>query len=384
MLALAPLALTAAPVALPQQEPDLFVLARLDRVMKVSGYDGPNPTTETVVTYSIPPGSQAVPRGLEIDRSTGDFLILLSPIPGGLAVEEAQILRVDRVTGQTLSIMTLPLFDLDGFEQRYDGELFAIDSGRDLVRIDLAQGTFSSVPLSSPLTQEDLFGMTIDETGMITVNRISGLGPHRYTVDPLDGTMTPMDTSARAMGLESDGNGRLFYGGFLPASGIVIEDLATGTLTPIPGSNATSNVYALQFEEPVDGEGVHPVCDALPNSTGLGATLEVLGTSEIARNDLTLYSRDLPPQSFGYFLVGPNVGFLPVGSGLLCIGVPQARYSLFPLNSGTSGTIRFEVDLFSLPNGGAPVAGRTEVFQYWYRDVGSTSNLSSALAVTLR
>ncbi|MEM6674019.1 MAG: hypothetical protein AAF726_14330 [Planctomycetota bacterium] len=384
MLALASLGLSVSPAAFPLQEPDLFVLARFDRIMKVSGYDGPNPTTEVVFSYARPPGSEGIPRGLEIDRATGDFLVLMSPIPNGFATEEAQILRIDRQSGQTVSTLALPLFNLDGFEQRYDGELFTVDSGRDLVRIDLATGTFTSIPLSQPISELYL-GLTVDESSRLLASSFDPADSNLYAIDPVDGEVSVVDTlESSTMGLESNGDGQLCYGGLSFSLGIRIFDRATGMSTMIPGTQGTSNVYALQFEEPVDGDGVHPICDGLANSTGEGATLEVLGTADIARNDLTLYSRRLPTQSFGYFVMGPNAGFQPVGSGLLCVGAPQARYSLFLLNSGTSGTVRFDIDLFSLPNGGAPVAGRTEIFQFWFRDVGGTSNLSNALAVTLR
>ncbi len=224
-----------------------------------------------------------------------------------------------------LKASSLPLADLDGLKQRGDGEFFAIDSGADLIRIDTQAGSTTSIPLTPPLPQEQL-GLTIDETGMILVNQFSGAINTRYTIDPVDGIVTPMPSVGGILALESDGNGRLFRGG-------------------------------LTFS---------------------------LGTSSISSNDLTFYSRNLPQGSFGYFLTGPNVGFMPVSSGLLCIGGPQFRYSLSPLNSGTAGAVRCDIDLFNLPSGGPPIAGRTDVFQYWYRDLGSTSTLSAALAVTLR
>ena len=92
--------------------------------------------------------------------------------------------------------------------------------------------------------------------------------------------------------------------------------------------------------------------------------------------DLELLCRDLPSSSFGYFLVGPNAGSMPVGQGVLCIGAPQFRYSLFVQDSGAGGSVRFEIDLSALPNGAPVLAGDRYIFQYWHRDNGSTSNLS--------
>ena len=161
-----------------------------------------------------------------------------------------------------------------------------------------------------------------------------------------------------------------------------IRDSTTGAIRAMPGSIVVGRAYALALAQGNDGIGTQPVCSSLANTTGLGATLEITGTTLLDSNGLEFYSRQLPTGSLGFFVTGPNVGFQSLGSGLLCVGAPQFRYSNFLLNSGANGVVRFEIDAFNIPSGGAVIPGRTDVFQYWFRDFGPTSNLSDAVAVT--
>ncbi|MEM8709598.1 MAG: hypothetical protein AAGG01_01485 [Planctomycetota bacterium] len=379
------LALTLAPVLTPAaaQSPDLFILARQNRIMRLTDFDGPAPELEVLLTYNNP--TFFLPRGLEIDRFNGNFLVLVSGTEFS-GDQGASILTIDASSGDLLNELVLPLTDVDGLEQRRDGEFFAIQGGENLLRIDPAGGSFSSIPITPPLPT-GLLGMTINEAGNILVHGFNPQTPARFEINPINGILTevPGTIPFNDMALESTGDGRLLHAGLTFGVPIRIEDLTTGEATFIPGTGPeTSNIYAMRFGIGFDAESIHPVCDGSPNSTGQPATLEALGTSVLADNDLTLYSRQLPPSSFGYFLTGPNLSFQSVGAGVLCIGTPVARYSNFPLNSGTSGVVEFPIDFFSIPNVGSPVVGQTDIFQYWYRDVGGTSNLSTAQAVTLR
>lgn len=365
--------------AAPAQVPDAYLLARQNRIYRLSDWDTANPTLEWLVTHG---GTSAAPTGLEIDRQTGDFLVLLSDLPTNPSTTSF-LLRVDSVTGATLSTWEIPVPYLDGLEQRSDGQYFALAAGAELLRLDIDDRTYTSVPLVPSLPGPNFYGMTMDETGHLLVNIFGGVSTNmRFRIDPIDGSVTSSPSFGSILGMEADGNGRLLLGGLTFSLGVQIEDLATGTRTTIPGTQVTSNVYAIRFSEAVDGDGVEPICLSAPNSTGEVATLETLGTNELSVNQLELSSRKLPPQSLGYFLTGPNLGFQALGSGLLCIGTPQSRYSNFVQYSGLAGVVRFEIDAFSIPSGGPVVPGRTDLFQYWYRDNGGTSNLSNGLAVT--
>jgi hypothetical protein len=151
-------------------------------------------------------------------------------------------------------------------------------------------------------------------------------------------------------------------------------------LTGVP---AGATIRGLALEQPADVGVVH-VCDGAPNSTGRAATLEVVGTTVVGAGQLELRCRDLPLGSQGYFLMGVNSGSLPVAAGILCIASPVLRNSLNVLGAGATGTVRTAFSTSELPVGVALMPGDVYVFQYWHRDVGSTSNFSTARSVTFR
>jgi len=130
------------------------------------------------------------------------------------------------------------------------------------------------------------------------------------------------------------------------------------------------------------------MCAAQPNSvSAAGARLCGTGSTTLASNALDLNVTELPPQSLGYFLMSTSeaaASALPAPSqGLLCLGAPQLRFSLFVQNAGATGSVAFRPDLLSLPLPGVSLSvGDTAYFQYWYRDAGGTSNTSGGVAVT--
>lgn len=369
---------------LPVQAADLYVIVRPDFMVRVSDWETPAPTYDVLYQLALPNPAHTE-KGLEIDRQTGDLLVLGSSFfasDSGVST----IYRVEKDTGTILESWSFPGPSLSGLDQRADGELFSFGSDNSIVRIDLNTGSTTSTPTSTTIYDEQpsgflpfWIGMTLDEAGMLLVQDfISG---ERYSVHPADGTATlsPI-TSFSIHSLETTGGNELILG--THSYGLQFEDRTTGVVRPMPGSNTLDRCYSLALAQGIDGVGIHPICASLANSTGQGASLELTGTNELASNGLEFYSRQLPADSFGYFLTGPNTTFQPLGSGLLCVGAPQFRYSNFVLNSGPDGVVRFEIDAFNIPSGGAVVPGRTDVFQYWFRDSGSTSNLSDAVTVT--
>ena len=132
-------------------------------------------------------------------------------------------------------------------------------------------------------------------------------------------------------------------------------------------------------------------CSAVLNSSGFGAHMFGTGSDVVTDNALTLNAECLPNDSSGYFFVSQGTIFVPnVGSstGNLCIGGgPVGRFLADVVNTGSGTTVSVLTDLTSFPQPTGSVAvlpGDTYNFQYWFRDIGSTSNFSDALAVTFQ
>lgn len=141
-----------------------------------------------------------------------------------------------------------------------------------------------------------------------------------------------------------------------------------------------------------------------PNSTGLPTVLSA-DMSSPTGSGLHLEVTLGPPAHIGYFLISSgmqNPG-MPLGNGQLCLatvgGHQFGRYNISggTLNSvgvfnslgrlqnlaGTSSTgFGFDVPSLLPTFGGVISSGSTWHFQCWHRDIGGTSNLSSAVEVS--
>lgn len=362
-----------------QQE--LFVLGRFNKIWRVDGYDTGTPTRTEIVTWGSN-GSIVEPVGLEIDPSTGDFLVLTSAW-NDQGSTTSELLRVDAATGIGNVIMTLPAAMMRGLDRRWDGKLYSINEQAELWLIDPVAGTWIVEPLS---VQVGSFWspMAVDSRGEIVSENA-----HLVSIDPISGAVTPRALAmpnTTQLGLEIDA------GGIIYSVGITADlhrfDPTVGSWVQLfPPFNAMSNGYDLALTEPVDGAGFATVCDGLPNSTGLASTLELIGGNVAAANDLELVARQLPTNQFGYYVMSDTAGSFPVGQGVLCLGFPVYRFSADVLNSGAAGEVRFPLNLNQLANGQAAMFGVTYFFQYWHRDVAQgvgTSNLSDAVSVTFQ
>ncbi len=129
------------------------------------------------------------------------------------------------------------------------------------------------------------------------------------------------------------------------------------------------------------------------NSTGCPGRLSATGSLTTANQNLTLTAKQLPAQSFGFFLTARTPGFwaMPGGSqGNLCVFGSLGRLN-GPgqiQNTGGGDTFSLALDLGNLPTATGPVAvlaGQTWYFQAWYRDQnpGPASNFTDALSLTL-
>lgn len=126
-------------------------------------------------------------------------------------------------------------------------------------------------------------------------------------------------------------------------------------------------------------------CLALPNTTGQPAAISFSGTHSFAANDLVLLASDCPPGQIGLFFYGSQQAFLPLGSGIRCVGGQLFRLS--PASAiDASGNATRTLDTGALPNvNGQISAGQTWNFQFWFRDPGDGSgevNQTDGLEVT--
>jgi len=136
-----------------------------------------------------------------------------------------------------------------------------------------------------------------------------------------------------------------------------------------------------------------PYCAAVPNSSGQTARIRACGSETVAANDVTLTAFQMPPSTFGIFVVSTMQGFvqMPGGSmGNLCLGGQIGRYTAPGqiLDSGLLGRFSLAIDLSQTPTPSAFVAvqpGDTWHYSTWFRDtVGGvqTSNFTDGVSIT--
>ncbi|MCP3914770.1 MAG: hypothetical protein GY711_04320 [bacterium] len=126
-------------------------------------------------------------------------------------------------------------------------------------------------------------------------------------------------------------------------------------------------------------------CEAVSNSSGSAARTVARGSRFLDANELELRTDQLPPNRNGYYLMSLTQQFLPMlggGEGNLCLGLPLVRLANDVRNSGAAGQVSLALDLASLPGGTTVMPGDTWNFQFWFHDIGNSSNTSDAVALT--
>ena len=154
----------------------------------------------------------------------------------------------------------------------------------------------------------------------------------------------------------------------------------------------------------LNGNGIFDPCEAIgstscsqavANSTGLPGSLSVLGNEAIFLNNVLLTARQLPANSFGFFLTSETPGFtpnVPNSQGVLCLQGSVGRF-VGPgqiQSSGSTGAMLLTINLNAHPTPTGLISiqpGESWYFQLWYRDGvngQTTSNFTDAVGVTFQ
>ncbi|MCP3918180.1 MAG: LamG domain-containing protein [bacterium] len=125
---------------------------------------------------------------------------------------------------------------------------------------------------------------------------------------------------------------------------------------------------------------------AVANSTGQFGVITAFGSAVVNFNDVALTADQLPPNQFGFFLVGRTQGsFIPPGSsGFICMTGDIGRYNaITEIFQGPTGALA--IDLTDIPTNtpGSQMVmpGETINFQAWYRDILTTNNFTDAVSI---
>ncbi|MCP3919283.1 MAG: hypothetical protein GY711_27405 [bacterium] len=186
-----------------------------------------------------------------------------------------------------------------------------------------------------------------------------------------------------------DGNGSV-DAGFVVTNFTGIGNVAVGSSSIVfftADVDALGTILDGLFVYAFGAPGQNYCFPAIPNSSGLPATIRATGSTSAAANSLTLVAEQLPAGQFGYFLAGQTQGFFtPPGSqGVICLSGTIGRFNqIAQIIQGPSGSLA--VDLTAIPVS-PPVAvqpGETWNFQCWFRDNNPvpTSNFTDGLSVT--
>ena len=357
-------------------------------------------------------GSGNQPINIQLDL-IGD-LDVLSPVDGGFDLTPDLTLGAGLVENLDLTLivggagavdLTLRL-TYDTFRTIAPGSLF-----------------LSLIPIEIPLGSAALGNVTLVQTASVPallaatatpgVFDVTALVPVDLTFDfDFNGQVTPVGPVPVLLPLRSvadlgacsatlDGGAQTMTSQMIPAPvPLSIPNIPLPLPTILPPGGIANLLMSVDLDEIVfdsdldltlsssapESARTESYCVAAPNSAGLGALLDVQGSTSIAADDIVFGATGLPASSFGFLLMGPGEDFVAGfggSQGNLCLGGHLSRFSDHIQNSGAGGSIQFDPDLTQLPSGVVLAPGETWRFQYWFRDGNPTptSNTTDAQRV---
>ncbi|QDV08432.1 hypothetical protein Poly30_39750 [Planctomycetes bacterium Poly30] len=219
---------------------------------------------------------------------------------------------------------------------------------------------------------------------------VANYGSQGYSVHDSTGAILQTYFSLGAgsiRGIAPLGNGNVMLSG---VSGLSIYDPVANTVVTVD-----TGAGAFLFGGAGNGGLGTSYCMANANSTGATGRLSAAGSPLVSSNDLMLEASDLPPLSFGFFIVSRMQSFIqnPAGSaGNLCLTGSIGRY-VGPgqiQQSNLQGAFSLGIDLTNIPQPLGFVAvqpGESWSFQVWHRDTAGgqpTSNFSQGLEIAFQ
>ncbi|MCP3919874.1 MAG: hypothetical protein GY711_30445 [bacterium] len=338
------------------------------RLYRIDGYDTPGPTPQLIGLASGPVTDVAVhPADGRIFAVRGTD-------------DDTSFYEVSRTTGARTLIALLPVIGGNALDFDVNGELYLRCRDGLLYRVDLLTGALSPIGTTGQLTMGDI-AFDVDGTILGSID-----GRRLDRVDPATGQSTVigmMNISRGAHGLEIDCDGTVYA--FTGPGDVYTVDTATAGVTLLYNLSLPDQVSGVAFELAAPCRpGVVFCSPAIPNSTGMAATITSEGSRFVADNDLTLIASGLPPGELGYFIVGSGTAqqMPPASQGVVCIaGAPTGRFlQAGQILLGPTGSIAVDLTALPLTPLHAVQPGETWNFQCWYRDLAS-SNYTDAVGV---
>lgn len=170
---------------------------------------------------------------------------------------------------------------------------------------------------------------------------------------------------------------------WLPRSAIGAVSTRNGTYV-LGGESSAAGFGTLGYRyQPVEADFV--CSPAVPNATGLPASIHANGSQAVAQNELRLTASGMPQGSLGFFIVGTQSGFTQpaISAGPICVGGMIGRYSApSQIFEGPVGMLTLDLGAVPTTPATAVAPGDTLTFQAWFRDPVQTSNLTDAISIT--